>query len=173
MAFELAVILVVVAAAVAVALLLGRRRRAGRVHRSVTLTAHARERMAQREVTVAQIETVVGRPERVVGIAEESSVRLERSIDGRVLKVWVPEPWPAPEAVIKTVAWADPSVTIAVPPRAVGRIIGQQGRMIRSIEVATGTRIRHERGTATFTISGPDRASIDEARREIRSIVRR
>lgn len=146
--------------------------------RSLAFTPHAQQRMHERHVDAEQIMAVVAHPDRAVaaeyldlgswgGPQPKESVRLERTVDGRVLKVWVPTPWPTRgEVVVKSVAWSDFEQTVKVAENAVGRVIGRGGETIRGIERETGTSITHVAGGA-FRISAGDERALSRAHNAI------
>lgn len=71
-------------------------------------TRHIEQRMRQRRIARADVERVVANPARVTRDRRERSVRLDGSVRGRPLKVWVAEPWPPRrEIVLKSAAWGD------------------------------------------------------------------
>lgn len=137
----------------------------------VRWTTHARERMSQRGVSSDNVRAVVTRPERAVADAAEGSVRLERDLGGRTLKVWVVAPWPPErEAVVKSTAWADYTGEVTVPRASLGRVIGKGGATIRGIRSAHDARIVQD-GT-TFRISADDADSVRRAQQSIRRAAR-
>lgn len=137
----------------------------------VRWTTHARERMSQRGVSIDNVRAVVTRPERAVADAAEGSVRLERDLGGRTLKVWVVAPWPPErEAVVKSTAWADYTGEVTVPRASLGRVIGKGGATIRGIRSAHDARIVQD-GT-TFRISADDADSVRRAQQSIRRTAR-
>jgi len=175
-------VLVVLAAAAVMGIivwLVTRARRPGRrTTRALAFTPHAQQRMLERHVGAEQILTVVASPDRVVptdyldfgawgGPQPKDSVRLESTVDGRVLKVWVPTPWPARgEVVIKSVAWSDFVQTVKVAEGAVGRVIGRGGATIKGIERETGASISHA-GGGVFRIEADDQRALSRAQRAI------
>lgn len=164
----------VLALLVVLLLLLATRRRGARarVAASVRYTNHARQRMLERGVAEDQIESVLARPARVDRDVEENSVRLEGDFDGRVLKVWVAEPWPGhDEIVVKSTAWTY-VIRFAIPARAVGRVKGRDGKTIQAICRETGAQISLDRSGLVRIRSG-DRASAESARRKVLTTARR
>ncbi|NNC12006.1 DUF4258 domain-containing protein [Planctomonas sp. JC2975] len=144
----------------------GRRPGAGGVAAPIRYTAHARERMLQRGVDRQQLESVLARPARVLHDPAENSVRLEGDFDGRVLKVWVAEPWPsAGEAVVKSTAWTYVA-EFRIVPGAVGRVKGKGGQTIQAICRESGAQIAVDRSGAVRITAG-DKASVESARRKI------
>lgn len=138
----------------------------------VRWTKHARERMAQREVTESEVMAVLANPGRWNPDPNRDSVRVERDFGGRTLKVWVAQPWPAiQEIVVITVAWCY-SRTQKVPVAQIGRIIGRNGSTIKDIEASTGTLIG-VRDNGTVKIRGNDRDSVEAAREKIEAIAGR
>ncbi|MBP3043002.1 DUF4258 domain-containing protein [Arthrobacter jiangjiafuii] len=137
-----------------------------------TYTNHARERMLQRQVRQHQIEQVIAKPSRSVPDRENGSVRLERELDGRVLKVWVvAEPWEtAKTATVKTTAWADRIQTFEIPPGRIGLVIGLGGSTVRRLEVATDCRISIDR-TGLVRISACSMATLESAKQRILKII--
>ena len=158
------------------------RRRPAQVTRprySLSITPHAQQRMVERDIAAAAIMSVVERPDRAVpteyadfgawgGPTRKESVRLEGEIGGRILKVWVPAPWPASarEVVVKSAAWADFVATVRVPANAVGRVIGRGGATINGIQRDTRTAIS-SLGGGLFEIAADDERAIPRARRAI------
>jgi len=138
---------------------------------SVRYTAHAKERMSQRGITAEQVEAVLADPERVNPDPEEHSVRLERAFVGRILKVWVAEPWPADEIVVKTTAWQY-LMTINIPVGSIGRVIGHKGETIQAIRKSTGAHIIVN-DDGTVRISAGDQPSATTAKQEIMRLVSR
>lgn len=135
----------------------------------VVYTHHARQRMNERGVSVTQVEAVLADPTRQIYDTQKNSVRLERDFGGRILKVWVVEPWPATsEIVIKTTAWKY-QVTLSLPPTAVGRVIGRGGANVKGIQDQYGVRIKVNRDGTVRVIAG-DQASLDAAQRQILTI---
>ncbi|GAA4157526.1 hypothetical protein GCM10022286_09240 [Gryllotalpicola daejeonensis] len=161
-----------------------RRRRPARAARALSLTPHAQQRMAERHVAASQILSVVVQPDRVVpteyadfgawgGPALKDSVRLEGEIDGRVLKVWVPTPWPPPvrTVVVKSVAWSEFVDTVRVPQRSVGRVIGRSGVTITAIERNSGANVSHV-GGGVFRITAEDARAVGAAKRAVQAAAR-
>lgn len=157
----------------------GRRMPAARPRYSLSITPHAQQRMVERDIAAAEILSVVAQPDRAVpteyadfgawgGPTRKDSVHLEGEIDGRILKVWVPAPWPASvrEVVVKSAAWADFVATVRVPANAVGRVIGRGGATINGIQRDTGTAISNL-GGGLFEITADDERAIPRARRAI------
>ncbi len=130
---------------------------------------HAKERMQQRGVAAEQVKSVLDRPRSQERNPLENSVRLERDFEGRVLKVWVAEPWPPTyEAVIKSTAWHY-CMTIKVPVKKKGLLIGKGGRTVQAIRASTGARVEvHEDGTVR--ISADDSQTVETARQRIVAI---
>ncbi|MCC3300679.1 KH domain-containing protein [Arthrobacter sp. zg-Y895] len=135
-------------------------------------TNHAKERMLERQVRQHQIEQVIAKPSRTVPDRQNGSVRLERELDGRVLKVWVvAEPWEtAKAATVKTTAWADLAQTFEIPPGRAGLIIGPGGSTVRGIEAATDTRISVDR-TGSVRVSADSMASLESAKQKIHKLI--
>lgn len=78
----------------------------------VEVSRHARRRMAQRRVDIKEVWAVIdGPPDVAVHDPDEKSYRLELTLPGGRLKVWVSEPWPPGYAVatvhVRSVAWKD------------------------------------------------------------------
>ena len=73
----------------------------------LVLRAHAHDRMRERGISREQLQLVLDNPSSVVYDAKLVSMRLERLIEGRVLKVWVRAPWPpaGDEVEVKSAAW--------------------------------------------------------------------
>ena len=131
-------------------------------------TNHAKDRMLERQVRQHQIEQVIAKPSRSVADRENASVRLEREVDGRTLKVWVvAEPWEtANSATVKTTAWADLVQTFEIPPARAGLVIGPGGSTVRDIDAATDTRVCVGR-TGIVRVSAISMASIESAKQRI------
>lgn len=131
-------------------------------------TNHARERMLERQVQQRHIEEVLAKPSRQIPDRDNESVRLERQIDGRILKVWVvAEPWTtANAATVKSTAWADVVQTFQIPAGQTGIVIGVGGSSIRQIEAASNSRISIDR-TGTVRISAGCAASVEKAKQMI------
>ena len=136
----------------------------------VHYTNHAKERMAGRGITAAQVESVLADPARTVKDPENNSVRLEGDVDGSILKVWITDPRPARrQIVIKSTAW-NHILEFKIPSQAISHVIGRDGKTIRSIEERTGTRVSISQ-RSTVRISAGDRASAERAQEEVKSIV--
>ena len=136
---------------------------------SVHFTKHAHERMTQRGITSDQVTWVLIHPERQKSDPIENSVRLERDLEGRTLKVWVAEPWPATsQIVVKTTAWQY-FATIKVPVERVGLIIGRGGATIRQIEESAGARISVSKTDGTVDIRAGDLRALETAREQIQA----
>lgn len=131
-------------------------------------TKHAKERMLERQVLQRHIEQVLAKPSRQIPDRENESVRLERQIDGRNLKVWVvAEPWiTAKTATVKTTAWADLVQTFAIPAGKTGIVIGPGGSSIRQIEAASNARISIDR-TGLVRVSASCVDSMEKAKQMI------
>ena len=133
-------------------------------------TQHAKTRMQQRGVTAEQVKSVLDRPHRQAKDPLENSVRLERDFERRVLKVWVAEPWPPTfEAVIKSTAWHH-CMTVKIPVKKKGLLIGKGGRTIQAIRASTGARV-DIREDGTVRISADDSRAVEAARQSIVAIV--
>jgi hypothetical protein len=168
-------IVAVLLAVIALVALGGRRRRPARVRADarIRLTTHARERMVQRHVDLADLERVVRAPHRVVHDAEEGSVRLERDVGDDLLKVWVVAPWPPPgEVVVKSTAWQR-VVLGRVPRGAVGAVVGRRGATVQAVERRTGARISIDRSSGAVRVAAPTRAAATDALREVEALARR
>lgn len=134
----------------------------------VRLSAHAQQRMDERGVELGQIYTVLAAPDHQERDPVESSVRLDGCDDGhRFLKVWVAEPWPAAEIVVKSTAWHY-YTSLTIPLDQIGRLIGRAGSTINNLQAATGTRIKVA-NDGTVHISGGNSTSVDAARRRIQT----
>ncbi|GAA2175063.1 hypothetical protein GCM10009846_23430 [Agrococcus versicolor] len=165
----------VLLAAIALVALGGRRRRPRRPPRTaeVRLTTHARERMGQRDVDLADLERVVREPHRVVDDVEEGSVRLERDVGDDVLKVWVVAPWPPrQEVVVKSTAWQR-VVHGRIPRAAVGAVVGHRGATVQALERRTGARVSIDRASGAVRVAAPTRAAAQAALREVEALARR
>lgn len=74
--------------------------------RPYRITNHARQRMRQRGVAIADVEDVLRKPDSARYDPNEGSYRLERALSGGTLKVWVVAPWPPMGTiVVKSTAW--------------------------------------------------------------------
>lgn len=137
----------------------------------LVFTNHAVQRMAERKVDRRQIELTIGAPSRHARDAKNNSVRLEREVNGKTLIVWVAEPWPATDAVIvKTTAWADPTISFMIPTAATGLVIGQGGSTIRRIESANDARISVSR-SGLVRVSSHLIESAESAKHQILALV--
>jgi len=136
-------------------------------------TAHARQRMNERQVTCSQVEAVVARPTRFHRDPAQRSVRLERDFSKGTLKVWVAEPWDhgAHTVTVKTTAWCCRE-TFSIPTEAIGRVIGCGGRTIEEISSLTGSHI-HIRDDGTVLISGDNALSSAAAKARVLDLVGR
>lgn len=156
--------------AIALVALTGRRRRPARRRPprapsgvGIRLTTHARERMALRGVSIADVEGAVRAPDRAEDVAEEGSVRLERDVGDDVLKVWVVAPWPpAGDVVVKSTAWQRVAVG-RIARAAVGAVIGPRGATIGELQRRTGARIAIDRSTGVVRASASDRRAAEDA----------
>lgn len=148
--------------------------RPGRASRSsvpIIYTAHVKQRMAERAVQARQIELVIAEPTREVHDARNSSVRLEREVGGRILIVWVAQPWPTTEAIyIKSTAWTDCVLTFDIPGALAGRVIGRGGRTVRQIEAANDVRISVD-GTGSVRVSARHVSSAESARQQVLTLI--
>lgn len=149
-------------------------------------TPHARERMAERGVSEGEVRVAVAAPDRVVPTTyldrgprtndaphpeERDSVRLEKDLRGRTLKVWVPTDWRSESPIaVKSVAWQY-TVTFRVPGSRVGAIIGRGGATIRELEAAYDVRITVDGGLGLARIVGDDEDALVAARRHIARLV--
>lgn len=132
----------------------------------VRFTKHARERMNQRHITPAQVKAVIANPARHKLDSRQNSVQLEGDYEGRILKVWVVEPWPATtEVVVKTTAWRY-YATLTIPRERVGRLIGRNGETIQRLRIETGAHI-NVKDDGTVHITGGDKATTEDARQRI------
>lgn len=131
-------------------------------------TNHAKERMMQRQVRQHQIEEVIAKPDRQIRDRENGSVRLERQLGGRTLKVWVvAEPWQtAKAATVKTTAWADFVQTFEIPVGQAGLVIGPGGSTVRQIEAASNARISIDRA-GVVRVCADCSASIEKSKQLI------
>lgn len=135
-------------------------------------TKHAEERMLERQVQKHHVEEVLARPSRQIPDRDNESVRLERQIDGRILKVWVvAERWTtANVAIVKTTAWDDVVQTFQIPAGQTGIVIGVGGSSIRQIEAASNSRISIDR-TGTVRVSAGCAASVEKAKEMIFRVI--
>lgn len=134
-------------------------------------TAHAHERMQQRGVTADEVEHVLVAPSRSIPCPSQDSVRLEREINGRVVKVFVVAPWQVGEpATIKTVA-CNIHQAIPVPEGSIGRLIGHQGATIRGIETSTNTRLHVDRAKSLVHVSADDLGAMRAAIKEVNTVL--
>lgn len=157
----LLITLLALAAVAAVALtvvVLRRRRPAPPTTRAtpIRLTQHARERMALRGVTLAQIEATVAHPRRVTPCPAQGSVCLESVHGEGVLKVWVVAPQPGVhETVVKSTAWCFER-TVAIPAGAHGRVVGRGGCTVRRLQATSNTRISVNGASVTVRADSSD-----------------
>jgi hypothetical protein len=68
---------------------------------------HARDQMRHRHITESQIRLVLEGPTSVSYDPNQVSMRLERLVNNRILKVWVRAPWPpaSDTLTVKSAAW--------------------------------------------------------------------
>lgn len=111
------------------------------------LTDHARQRMAERDVSEARLMETLLRPDAVHRDDQEQSYRFDREFPvgpvTELVKVWVSsaEEWPPrTRAVVKSTA-AQRSVTLKVGRERVGRVIGRRGATISDIRARTGAKV--------------------------------
>lgn len=163
---------VFIIAIIIVAASLVRRQRTALAKPSVNtvFTKHAKERMLERSVSFEQLEAVIASPEAERACPKEGSIRLERNIDGRRLRVWVASPWPAAQALVITTAWADPVVTFSIPAYRIGRLIGPGGSTVRRLESENRVRI-HVDSTGTVRVTAAERADAVAAQQQILCLV--
>lgn len=71
------------------------------------LRTHIHDRMRERHISREQLQLVIDGPETTVYDEKMVSMRLERKIGSRILKVWVRAPWPpaGDEVEVKSAAW--------------------------------------------------------------------
>ncbi len=140
----------------------------------VRLTTHARERMAQRGVLERDVALVARAPHRATPDAKEGSVRLERDLDGDVLRVWVVAPWPPTDdaVVVKSTAWQRVALG-RIPRDAIGAVVGQGGATIQALERSTGARIAIDRATGEVRATASDRRTAEDALRQVEAVARR
>lgn len=149
----------------------GRHQGAKSAQSTLIYTNHVRERMRQRGVTQAEIELVLGSPMRQTACVADHSVRFERQISGRVLKVWVVDDYvDANRMVIKTTAWNDFSELVQVPADKMGLIIGRKGATINHLRNEFGVRITAE-GPAAWRITSENGDNVRVAAQAVRTIV--
>lgn len=135
-------------------------------------THHANERMTQRGITSDQVTSVLIHHDRKETDPVENSVRLERDFEGRTLKVWVAEPWPATQKIIiKSAAWHY-CTTVTFPVERKGLLIGRAGRTIEEIRASTGAHIS-VKDDGTVDISAGNSHSLEAARQKIEAIANR
>jgi hypothetical protein len=165
-------------------LLLRRPPRPTGVDAPLRFTLHAAERMAERGVRDVDVRATVADPDRIIATTyldrrvsageqgERDSVRLEKDLPGRTLKVWVPPDWRAQQPVaVKSVAWQY-SVEFGIPRSRAGRIIGRGGETIRELEQTYGVKITVEGRLGLARILGDDEDSLTRAQRHIERLVR-
>lgn len=139
---------------------------------TLRFTHHANERMTQRGITSDQVTSVLVHSERRESDPKENSVRLERDFEGRTLKVWVAEPWPATqEIVVKSAAWHY-FTTVTIPIERKGLLIGRAGRTIDEIRASTRAHIS-VKDDGTVDISAGNSHSLEAAREKIEAIANR
>jgi len=164
-------------------LLVGRALRRGRAAPSVPLriTPHAAERMGERRISEGDIARVVADPDRVIatsytdvgaseGPVERDSVRLEKDLHGRAVKVWVPPDWSTTRPVVVKSVAAQYAATFAIPRRGVGAVIGRGGVSVRSLEEIYDVRITVDGGAGLVRVVGDDDRAVARARARIRQL---
>lgn len=124
----------------------GARRAAGVDARIELRCAHAQERMQQRRISADEVTAVLRTPDRCQPDPGQSSMRFEKDLGGRTVKVWVAaDPWPpVGQAVIKTTA-AQYARTIRIRRDQAGQVIGRGGATVRQLQGSTRARISVER----------------------------
>ncbi len=164
------------AAVLAAAILLRKtaRPRAGRLPRGarVHLTRHARDRMAERDITAAEIESVLAKPARHTPDPVERSVRLERDFGDCTLKVWVVAPWPNREKVTVKSTARQYATDVTVPPGSLPHVIGKGGSAITRLREETGAHIVIQ-SNASIRITAGTRNSVEAAEKQILTIANR
>jgi hypothetical protein len=73
----------------------------------IRYTRHAIEQMARRGINRAQVQRVIDAPESNQYDPNQVSIRLERAVRRRILRVWVRAPWPpaGDDVTVKSAAW--------------------------------------------------------------------
>ncbi len=144
---ELLVVPIFLALLIGLAVAIQRRDRTARpsaapvLQKPVVYTNHVVQRMGERGVTKAEIESVLASPSRVKEIPEKESVRLERDFAGKTLRVWVTRPWPArQEIVVKTAAWRYVE-EFDIATFAVSAVKGRAGASVQRIEADSQARV--------------------------------
>jgi Domain of unknown function (DUF4258) len=68
---------------------------------------HALDQMRRRQITKRQVRRVLEAPTSVNYDPNQVSMRLERLVNNRILKVWVRAPWPSASdtVTVKSAAW--------------------------------------------------------------------
>jgi hypothetical protein len=68
---------------------------------------HALDQMRRRHITKRQVRFVLEAPTSVEFDPNQVSMRLERFVNNRILKVWVRAPWPpaSDTVTVKSTAW--------------------------------------------------------------------
>lgn len=129
-------------------------------------TRHVRERMRERRIDGAEVETTLRHPDRIAQNDDNASVKFEKDYDDRTLKVWIAQDpqtsWThANEVIIKSAAWRYTAV-IPIEYDAAGRLIGKKGATIKAICSRSGASVRVEDGLVT--ISGGERYEVERAK---------
>jgi hypothetical protein len=68
---------------------------------------HIHDRMRERRISREQLQLVIDAPDSATYDTQMVSIRLERQVGSRILKVWVRAPWPpaGDEVEVKSAAW--------------------------------------------------------------------
>lgn len=137
---------------------------------AVRFTRHALKRMELRGVTPAEVRAVLAGPARHERDSLKNSVRLEGDYEGRILKVWVVEPWPASaEVIVKSTAWHY-YATLTISAKQVRRLIGHRGEAIRRLRDEFNAQISVE-SDGTVRISGRDKATTEHTLQRVRTVL--
>ena len=109
-------------------------------------TTHVRERMQQRRISADEVTATLRTPDRVQADPAQQSMRFEKDLPDRTVRVWVAaEPWPpVREVVVKTTA-ARYAQTVKIGRDRVGAVIGRGGATVRQLQASTQARISVER----------------------------
>lgn len=136
----------------------------------LVFTNHVEQRMRERNVARRQVEQVLAAPELTKPDTKNDSVRLERTIGGKTLIVWVVAPWPSTKSVvIKSTAWADPAITFSIPSSTITAVIGKSGSVIQRIRSDHDARIS-VKGTGEVRVAAPRVTQAQAAQRQILAI---
>lgn len=135
---------------------------------SVHYTDHVRDRMTERGVTEKEIIAALVHPQDPKRDPKQNSVCFKRDFGNRILKVWVADPWPSSEIVLKSTAWRYYQ-NFSIPTEARGAVIGREGRTIQQIQNDTGTRV-YIKPDNTIRITADTAEAAQEAKRRVMEV---